>query len=848
MVKTIAQERKKRATAGTRMSSLVGQAAQDDDAFWSHSTWGEDKGEISEDGSFHESDEESDAKMDTFDSDFDDSEGEEEVVDGEEELLQEERRAKRAAGKNSMIEIANAGRELMQKKKNASQRKKAVRGGDMNAGLILNVPGAAPIVQNRGAVNVAPAPIPTPAIAPVITKPVDPASLEPRKSSRARSPKFSVSEVVGKRSFRTSTINNSIAASNITTSTRQQPQQSAKSKHKRKFTQEEVLLEAVSCTESENLRWILNRKRLQMEENSKAELNKKMGHHGGNKKIISKFNSRRGCLNTFTFPEMDHVPEVFTRSKTCDEQRIQMVQKIQKDNTCMITGKKARYRDPKTNLGYYDLAAFKELRRIVDAGGTFEPKELTLKEEKSCPNPPTQISEGNVVPSQQSSSLTLSKVPPCVGVEIVDKDGIHQVTDSVLNTSIELAPSHQPSSIAIGQDKNGNKQAPQQKDKPKPKDKAKPKDKPKTENGLDSVRTQPSVQKGTIAKHSTKSKAEPKTVVSSAIVTKTVKPKAVIAEDANASEKAVTQNTSIPLPTVTKVPVVSHKNDLEEKKSSKEVLATKEKTTTAGRKRSLSKSSDGTTESKRKVDQTTRTKGADTVNEITCAELNSNPPIQADSNLSVEAKQQQPRIALKNEDVASSGGQQTCASMEAMGSIGSSSQTPNVNVVKNSGRPSNPSFQSQNDDLMMINMQLNALNQMHGMGMPYSSYNPMNRDVGLVNNATEMMAMNNNNNTNGIFQYSPANNMAQFQQMLAPPSMDVTSMLAMSLGQQGGMPMQLTSQQQRQQQMQHHQVMLQNRELQLMNQLYAANQGYPSNRQQPPGDDKNQKGQWPNGS
>jgi hypothetical protein len=99
-----------------------------------------------------------------------------------------------------------------------------------------------------------------------------------------------------------------------------------------------------------------------------------------------------------------------------------------------------------------------------------------------------------------------------------------------------------------------------------------------------------------------------------------------------------------------------------------------------------------------------------------------------------------------------------------------------------------------------------------------------------------------------MFQYSPANNMAHFQQMLAPPSMDVASMFAMSLGQQGGMPMQLTPQQQRQQQMQHHQVMLQNRELQLTNHLYAANQGYPSNRQQPPGDDKNQSGQWPNGS
>ena len=63
------------------------------------------------------------------------------------------------------------------------------------------------------------------------------------------------------------------------------------------------------------------------------------------RKIISKFNSRRGCLNTFTFPEMDHVPEIFTRGKTSEEHRTQIVAKIQKENSCVITGKKARYKD-----------------------------------------------------------------------------------------------------------------------------------------------------------------------------------------------------------------------------------------------------------------------------------------------------------------------------------------------------------------------------------------------------------------------------------------------------------------------------------------------------------------------
>ena len=59
------QERERRSTAGSRMTSLVGQAAKDDDEFWNHSTWLEE-----EDGSFHESDEDSDARRDTFDYDY----------------------------------------------------------------------------------------------------------------------------------------------------------------------------------------------------------------------------------------------------------------------------------------------------------------------------------------------------------------------------------------------------------------------------------------------------------------------------------------------------------------------------------------------------------------------------------------------------------------------------------------------------------------------------------------------------------------------------------------------------------------------------------------------------------
>ena len=875
MVKTIAEERKKRSTAGTRMSSLVGKAVEDDSAFWSHSTWAEEKGDLSDDGSFHESDEESDAKVDKFDSDFDDSEGEEEEVDGEEELIKEERRAKRAAGKKKMNDIVDAGRELMQKKKNAAQRKKNIRGSDLNSGLVLNLPGVAPISQNKGVIEVAPVPVtaPAPASAPIpAPAPLQAKSAELvfpgiiRKSSRAKISKFSVSEMAGKRSLRTSTLNNAIAASTATVSTRQQPQQSAKSKHKRKYTQEELLLEAVSNTEAENQRWILNRKRLQVEENSKAELNKK-GHHGGNKKVISKFNSRRGCLNTLTFPEMDHVPEVFTRAKTSEEQRIQIVEKMRKDNTCVITGKKARYRDPKTNLGYHDLAAYKELCRRSDAGDALGQKEISSKGQK--PRVSNQSSEVSAVPSQQHVS-----VPQLSSDIVIDKVSLPLITQTkvvgILPPSSVSAAAPQPTSSSTGQETNEKLQVPQQKDK-----------KHQSERRLESKQMKPSTKKGPNDKQSAKSKAEPKTIPSSSTVEKRLKAETIIVGNAKPLDNPSKQNPSTALQSAGKASGMTHNNSLEEKEEKKRTTeAVKEKTASIKRKQSDLKSSDGPPSSKRKVKSGVKTKSAETTNDASNAA--------AEPSLVIGDISKQPPNVEQNSVIAASLGRHTISSLEAIGKIelsseipsniiagevgqpcisssqtssndqmkmnmqaeemnkiGHPSQPPHKTATRNVGQSSILSLQSLNNEQLMMNMQLNALNQMNGMGMQYSAYNPMNtNNVGLMNNAA-MMTIGNNNN-NGMFQYPAGNQMTQYQQMLTQPPMDVTSMLAMSLGQQGGMPMQPTSQQQQQEQ-----LIQRNRELQLMNQLYAANPEYSSDRQQPPGSQrnngKNQNGQWPNG-
>ncbi len=419
-------EREKRKTAGRRMSALVGQAAKNDEEFWTHSTWKDanDGGNdvASDDDSFHDSDEESEAKVDTFDSDFDDSENDDD--DGteggeEEEVLREEKRdkaRKRAEkGKQKMFDIVNAGRELMQKRKNSAQRKRALRGDDVNAGLILNMPGAAPIVRNinrrihvktNGSNSTATAatPIVVAPPAPLVAKQSNTTStvLPTRRSSRSKTQKFSVAEVVSgtfggtKRSLRTSTLNNTIETSTNTSARQEQTQtrtkneqqlSSSKPKSKRRYTQEELLIEAVEKTEAENQRWLLGRKRMMVEESIKADMEKKFG--GQRKsvvKVVEKFNSRRGCFNTLTFPEMDHVPEIFTRGSTRSrasasidstngkkntkdlDWRLLEIDRVRKENTCVITGKRARYRDPKSNMGYHDLDAFRELRRRLDAG------------------------------------------------------------------------------------------------------------------------------------------------------------------------------------------------------------------------------------------------------------------------------------------------------------------------------------------------------------------------------------------------------------------------------------------------------------------------------------------------
>ena len=73
---------------------------------------------------------------------------------------------------------------------------------------------------------------------------------------------------------------------------------------KPRFTQEELIIEAIKSTEMENSKWLSARKRVKEEEAylENAMTKAKTITHNP----VSRFHSRRGCNNTLTFMDMDH--------------------------------------------------------------------------------------------------------------------------------------------------------------------------------------------------------------------------------------------------------------------------------------------------------------------------------------------------------------------------------------------------------------------------------------------------------------------------------------------------------------------------------------------------------------
>jgi len=438
MTKAAVLSRGKRSTAGRRMSTLVGKAVENDEDFWNHSTWDEGKtgaGDES-DQSFHESEEDEENRVDAFDSDFNDSESEEEEggddenqkLVAEEEELRREERIEQGKKRKAAYRVDGG---LVQKKKVGFGRTKALKGEGMNAGLVLNFPGATPlpikVSKTLGAL--------------------------PRGAAAQR--KYRKSVTVGtKRSLRASTITTSKQSNEARRQAAATVSSTGISRTKKQkvFTQEELILEALQVTEAENQRWILSRKRVMDEENTRAELKNKLAQNASKGKVICKMNSKRGCYNTITFPEMDFVPKIFTGNQVIGNSTLEM-EKRKKANTCVITGKTARYRDPKTKMGYHDLSAFKELRRRSEAVEPLERvivPETTLSLSAKLSNSPPPAGVPNTVPKtytkiKKSSADNVQSKDVFKNVEdrasIVEKDNALPSFQSLENIDIpKLAP------------------------------------------------------------------------------------------------------------------------------------------------------------------------------------------------------------------------------------------------------------------------------------------------------------------------------------------------------------------------------------------------------------------------
>ena len=434
-----AVERSRRSTAGKRMGMMVGKAQEEDELFWNHDTWAEGS---SDNESFRSSDEDSDAKKDEFDSDFNDSEDEEDsdepsYDDEEEKRLQREEKQQKSGASNkkrSQIDISKIGRDLMQKKK-GGKGKKRVMGDGLNAGIVLNFPGATPPTIGAGVANLQqqqqqqqqkpvagaavppgqvqqpqqqqvqvqqPPPLPPPPVAP--PKKSSPAKKDPvvtrrRRTTRAHDP--------SKRSLRQSTqtageVSKHTATEKAKESAAMGPKgNKTKQQRKRLYTQGELLLEAVNVTEPENIRWLLGRKRsLDLVEADKERALAQQQHAQSKNITVLRFHSRRGYLNTINFPDMDHVPSILTQqppNKTPPPPKI-----------CVITGQRARYSDPLTGMNYYDLKAFKELRRRHKAGEPLDQRGAATSGGQGKPN----HNQGqNVQNADPKESITTSNQP-----------------------------------------------------------------------------------------------------------------------------------------------------------------------------------------------------------------------------------------------------------------------------------------------------------------------------------------------------------------------------------------------------------------------------------------------------
>ena len=383
-------------------------------------------------GSYRMSEDDSDAAVDQFDSDFDESEtDDEDGADGdgeeEQELRAEERRDKATKRKKNQrlgvpLKSSSAGRELIKRKGGAKMTKRGPLGEGWNEGLVLNWPPPSSstvqpavakigVVPNHSQIQSSNSKLATQGTQSSASMPDAVCQTQPQHTSQSAgtneiATKLPPSPI--KSNLNTASIPATATSSSTQPPLAKEPKQKRqtvkqqrqavtterKKSQRRQFTQEELILESIKSTETDNAKWLSARKRSKEEaaQLEKATVAKKSSL---NQKPISRFHSRRGCVNTLTFMDMDHLPEILTRKQTTPlssfRSNVASPKRRRGNSTtsetsesahtatnaeaitscekkCVITGKVARYKDPKTKQYYHDLDAYKELQRRLESG------------------------------------------------------------------------------------------------------------------------------------------------------------------------------------------------------------------------------------------------------------------------------------------------------------------------------------------------------------------------------------------------------------------------------------------------------------------------------------------------
>lgn len=343
MTKVALLERTRRSTAGKRYSVSKETELEEDEYFRLQSRYSEyfkDNRDISDASeSYCENDEDEIDKIDIFDSDFNDTEDEEEDTerDKSDTYLKKKILCESSnSTKPNIKKCMSSGKTSLKKK----TKNTIIAEGGLDKLQEANLlphrnPNKIQINSYSG-----------------ITKDL----LDIKRSLRSKTLTSSLGSVVSF-SIGTSENNNNI-------------RKSKNPKKRQTFTQEELLLEAVQVTEAENQRWLFSRKRFLNKPKSSLKSTDSKDDICGSienmkkRKTVVRYRSCR-LHNSITFFDTNYFPKKFMNYLSAIPSTREDVNTELDDKFCVITGKPARYKDPKSGKGFYDIKAFRVLKDML---------------------------------------------------------------------------------------------------------------------------------------------------------------------------------------------------------------------------------------------------------------------------------------------------------------------------------------------------------------------------------------------------------------------------------------------------------------------------------------------------